>query len=102
MTVVETWCSSLAVLVTHTGGPAYWIQNILKEEQELRWNVQTLCDCIQEESKNSPISFIGLCCNDEVGSSESVPASLDEITGPNTDGFNSMNYQGVLRCEIVR
>lgn len=85
MTAVEIWCSSLAVLVTHTGGPAYWIQNMLKEEQELRWNVQTLCDCIQEESKNSPILFIGLGCNDEVGSPESVPASLDEITGPNTD-----------------
>jgi hypothetical protein len=70
---------------------------MLKEEQELRWSAQTLHDHIQEESESSPTPFIGLCCNNTIGSPESVTASVDEtvdiVVNNNQLGGSSQNFE---------
>lgn len=52
----------LQVQIRIPEAPVYWMLN---EAQELRWDMQMLCNCIQEESENSPILCIGFCCDDK-------------------------------------
>ncbi|KAG4442866.1 hypothetical protein IFR05_001662 [Cadophora sp. M221] len=80
-----------------TSGPLHWIRNMLHMNQKQRWIIQKLYDCIQEQSEESQLSFVGLCCDSSVDCLESTTDPVEETTtpqilrGPSEDGLSSTN-----------
>jgi serine/threonine protein kinase len=78
LTGIVSWYNLAWPAGSSSSGPLLWIQNTLKMNREERWTIQMLSDCIQEHSESSAISFIGLCCDNRIGSPETVNSIPDE------------------------
>jgi serine/threonine protein kinase len=68
---VDSWCK-FAWPDTGSSGPLLWIQNMMKFEKNGRWTAQRLSDCIQEQSEDGEVSYVGQCCDTSIGSPQTV------------------------------
>ena len=60
--------------------PRSWISNMMKKDQNVRWNARMILDDIQEVNSDTDTAFAfsGLCCIEDLASAESVYSATDD------------------------
>jgi len=91
---VSSWLSTLGSKgLNSDNAPRSWISNLMQEDQKTRWTAHMLLEAIVEVNSDPETKFIfsGLCCIDDLESTESVHswASVIDLAQP----LDSVSFQ---------